>query len=531
MRGAACAALALGAIGCGGGGGATAVLLTLRASPDVPAGRLAAATSLAIAVGGAESYSTTLVVAGQLAGGVATVRYRPEAIAGTLDFQATVSDVQGPFAVGDAEATIVAGAEVPAEIVLAPFAVADGGVDLAAPDLAPIRDLSVEHDFARGHDLRAPDLSAPDLSAPDLSAPPDLTPAAPPFAASHVAASSYGASAGDLPSTVATIDTGAIALFDGAGQPVPLPAGARFAPDASGNAILSIGGWKVTAPVVVRGGQRLVVVAAGAVDVAAAILASATNERPGPGGATPDHGPGPGGVGSIAAMFDRPGGGGAGFGGNGASGGTTMGRIAGGVAGQAYGNHLGDWNGGSGGGDGAAASACLAPGGSGGGGGGAVQISSAVSIAVEAAGRISANGGGGRGGCYGSGAATGGGGGGSGGEIFLEAPSVTVAGGLFANGGAGGSGDPGNAGSIGSDGEDGQDSTVPATGGAGALSGSAGGNGGSLGNLPASGANGTRSTRGGGAGPGRIWLRTHGPQSLDTTNSTISPTPTLDSTL
>jgi hypothetical protein len=66
--------------------------------------------------------------------------------------------------------------------------------------------------------------------------------------------------------------------------------------------------------------------------------------------------------------------------------------------------------------------------GSGGAGGGALQIVAGISIVVGTSGSISA-GGGGSGGTQG---------GGSGGAILLEAPSVTIRGGVAANGGAGG---------------------------------------------------------------------------------------------
>lgn len=72
-------------------------------------------------------------------------------------------------------------------------------------------------------------------------------------------------------------------------------------------------------------------------------------------------------------------------------------------------------------------------------GGGAVQIISATSIQVTAAGGISVGGGGGGWGANGSGF----GGGGSGGAILLEAPTITIAGTLAANGGGGAGGEVG----------------------------------------------------------------------------------------
>lgn len=135
-------------------------------------------------------------------------------------------------------------------------------------------------------------------------------------------------------------------------------------------------------------------------------------------------------------------------------------------------------------------------------GGGALQITSTTSISVSTAGVVLAPGeGGGQDG-------TAGGGGGSGGALLLEAPMVTVAGVMAANGGG-----AGDANDLGND----------STGTAQAAGGGAGG-GGSFG-ATVTGANGTNAGNalgGGGGGAGRIRLNTSsGTASL---TGSVSPT-------
>ncbi len=141
---------------------------------------------------------------------------------------------------------------------------------------------------------------------------------------------------------------------------------------------------------------------------------------------------------AAGADNDIPGAGGGGFGTKGANGGPVVGiatgKIAGGTAGMVT---LVPLRGGCpGGGDGL---------GGPGRGGGSIQITSATEIGVTGA--IGANGGGG---VVSSG-------GGSGGGILLEAPTVSLTGGVFANGGGGGCGGF-------SAGADGANSTTPALG-------------------------------------------------------------------
>jgi hypothetical protein len=144
---------------------------------------------------------------------------------------------------------------------------------------------------------------------------------------------------------------------------------------------------------------------------------------------------------AFGADNDSPGGGGGGFGTAGGAGGGILTIAAGGAAGTAAGD---------------ATLVPLRPGckggntaglGGGGGGGGAVQITSGTSIAI--AGMVTSPGFGG----------TVNAGGGSGGAILLEAPVVTITGGVFANGGAGGCG------GITDQGNPGTNTTSPTVGG------------------------------------------------------------------
>jgi hypothetical protein len=141
------------------------------------------------------------------------------------------------------------------------------------------------------------------------------------------------------------------------------------------------------------------------------------------------------------------------------------------------------------------------------GGGGAIQFVAGTSITLMAGAYISAPGGGGpQGGLATTQEASGGG---SGGAILLEAPTVTIAGTLAANGGGGGEGAGGNA-SGGANGDDGHNADATAAAGGAAGTGNHGGTGGA--GDTASGGNavsdGTASASGGGGGVGRIRINT-----------------------
>ena len=149
--------------------------------------------------------------------------------------------------------------------------------------------------------------------------------------------------------------------------------------------------------------------------------------------------------------------------------------------------------------------------GSGGNGGGAIQITSGTKITIPAGGAVGAPGYGG----YLNG------GGGAGGGILLEAPTVTIAGGAYANGGSGGCGA-----FTGSFSSNGDLTTTPAPGGP-CDNGQYGGNGAAGTTPPQDGPNlanvaGTKQYAGGGGGAvGRIRVNT-----LDMTitgNGTFSP--------
>ena len=347
------------------------------------------------------------------------------------------------------------------------------------------------------------------------------------FVPSHVNASAYRTDAANL-SGVTAIDTHALTI-NGAAP----PSGITFVFD-NGIAVMSVGLWTIDQAIAVSGDTGLVVVAAGAVAFTAngSINASANYGQPGPGGNAACSTTG---AGTSGPTGDS--GGGGEFGGGASAGG--------GGAGTPFGLALSGFCGGGNGGDGATAFAfvnnCIGdafvnPGG-GGGGGGAIQISSAVSITVPSGAQVNASGGGGGGGCYYHTSITPydhtieAGGGGAGGEIFLEAPTIRIAGGLFANGGAGGG--PRNGTANGTPGNNGTPSNAAALGGTNNDPTQAGGNGAYSGDgqnlspatspIPPTGG-------GGGGGVGRIWLRTRVP-AADVAGSTLSPPPTTDTTL
>ncbi len=556
-------------------GTANTVLLTLRFGPDVVPARIAALEALSIDVSGAEHFSLRQPVQHQFAHGEATIRYRPGVGLGQLNFTvAALDEAAAMIAAGGVSANLVPGGEVAVLVVLTAPSAGDGGVtdlavDLAPPDLADLGgsdlfdagvldakitadlaipadsagappDLAAAGDFALASDLaQAGDFATPDISASDLAtggdqamAPPDLPPGdlAPPpvFYPSHVLSFHYRPNAGALSSSVATINTTTLTLYDANSAPLALPPGATFLNDGE-NAILSIGAWNITAPVNVVGMRRLVVVAAGGVVVSAAIHASATLGTPGPGGSPSNMGPGHGSSNQVFNSSKDPGGGGAGFGTSGERGGHA-GSRQGGNGGISYGGQLSEWVGGSGGGAGSGFFGCTQR--QGGGGGGAIQISSSIGVTVLVGGSIDANGGGGGGGCAKTWQAsgTGGGGGGSGGDIFLEAPQMVVNGGLFANGGGGGAGaDDSSGGTAGANGQDGLKAAAPALGGPGMNNGTSGGMGGYSNNGPTKGVDGDDNSGGGGGATGRIWLRTHNTPA--TVTGTVSSVQMTDTTL
>lgn len=162
----------------------------------------------------------------------------------------------------------------------------------------------------------------------------------------------------------------------------------------------------------------------------------------------------------------------------------------------------------------------------GGSGGGAIQITARERIDAVS---INANGGGG----FGSPAfaSSGGGGGGAGGYIGLEAPIVSIAGGLFANGGGGGGGaDNTTAGGFGQAGNGGMSAAAGGTTGSGC--GSTGGtgasgstlDGGTGGNLECQGSA-RGSTGGGGGGAGFVVIKS--PMVMKATNTSVSPPETV----
>ncbi len=342
---------------------------------------------------------------------------------------------------------------------------------------------------------------------------------------SHVGAVVVDAKAPDLSGVVAIDTTSRLVKTESGAVP-----GLRF-DDVGGIAVLFVGSWTVGREVKITGDARLVVVAARAVTVSALLDGSAHHETPGPGGAKPRSGPGVGGS-AVPVGTDHPGGGGAGFGIAGAKGGNGNGNAAlGGGGGAAYGALLSDFLGGSGGGQGSPYNVlpCIPINGNGGAGGGALQITSAISITVDADGEISTGGGGGQGGCLnGNDNTMSGGGGGSGGTIFLEAPIISVLGKLASNGGGGGGGAQISEDKRGEPGDDGTRSLEPAQGGDGAGDDRNGGAGATRTALPST-PDGNHDNAGGGGGAyGRIWLRTRTTPATVTGADVLTPPPALD---
>jgi PEGA domain len=244
----------------------------------------------------------------------------------------------------------------------------------------------------------------------------------------------------------------------------------------------------------------VVILATGSIRVDGTLDVSARRFTGGPGGGS-DTNPtefrfGPG----VPSFFDHFTGAGAGYAGTGGSGWD-------GAGGAAYGSgDLSPLFGGSAGSPGEGVDGFTSHAGA---GGGAVQLSACGSTTVGQSGVINAAGGGGQGGVqYPAG-------GGSGGSILLEAPDVTIAGTVAANGGGGGGmglgAGPG-------DGQDGRASADPAAGGPGTAPGGVGGF------APVQ--NGGSSVGGGGGGAaGRIRINTRSGTSPNLAGATISPAP------
>lgn len=359
-------------------------------------------------------------------------------------------------------------------------------------------------------------------AAPD--APPDAPPP-PPFAPLHVQTLLQGAPDLTLSATPTVINTTALTIGGVTNA---------FFVQENGYAILFANAFSVQSPVTITGALPLIVVARDQVTIAARIDLGAVGVTPGPGALGVN--PGSGLAGATLLPVDvriSSGGGGASHGTMGGAGGTTnAGLIPAGAAGMRYGLTPADpLVGGSSGGQGGFSNG---PFGVGGGGGGALQISSAVSITVLAAGSIKATGGGGT---SGAGGFVGGGGGGSGGEILLEAPVLTIAGGIVAGGGGGGGGGSGAGGlQQSTSGQDGTAGFTVAKGGTGLdPQGSNGGDGaavvaGAL--VEAKVGSGFNSKGGGGGGgAGRIWLRHRAATPPVLTGATISPLAGTDPTL
>jgi hypothetical protein len=161
---------------------------------------------------------------------------------------------------------------------------------------------------------------------------------------------------------------------------------------------------------------------------------------------------------------------------------------------------LADVRGGCAGGAGGSMTSAVA----GGDGGGAVYLIAANKIDVTTEGEIAAGGAGGAGGGLGNG----GGGGGAGGLIALDAPTMTIAGSVFARGGGGGGGGGavGNA-VAGEPGADPSTATGQTRGGAGAGGGGTGGDGcgTTVGGIPGTPGGGGGGGGGGGCGIVRIY--------------------------
>lgn len=452
-------------------------------SVTAPAALAASIESLSVSVSGADSLS--FAVPATLAGAPQSVVYRARAASGTLHFTVGGRDGAG-HTVGSASGSVTlrAGSQT---------------LTLALTNAS-------SQDFGTSSDGSAVDMTFVDAAIAPL----------PTIAPSHVGGGTFQPGAAPL-SDVSDIDTTALTLRiagnTDAGY-LPPPPGVSFVSD-SGYAVLSVGDFTVDRELFVHGGAGLVVVSSGNIVVEQLIHVEAHGLTSGPGGGNTSTIAGNGGVGEPG------GGGGAGHGTAGAVGGHALLAGTGGTGGPPFSLSVADLLGGAVGGDvdgkGNPPMQCQLGTPLGGGGGGILQLSSSHSITILFQGGVSAGGGGG-GIC--NAAQRAGGGGGSGGEIFLEAPSITVRGWLAANGGAGAY--PSNAG-------DALVSTTAAAGGAAPL-----GNGGTATTAPQSGSpagNNANATTGGGGAVGIIWLRTAGAMPDVGGAQGITPAPMLDGNL
>jgi hypothetical protein len=362
-----------------------------------------------------------------------------------------------------------------------------------------------------------------------MAMPMDMSAQLPPgwsYAPAHISAASWIANAPSM-----TLNRAGANAIDTDARTINGATNNYFLADSGSDhsyAVLSVGGLTVQTPVTVTGKAALIIVSTGAVMLSAPIHADAVGSTPGP-GASDASSPGAGGPGTKATPagnHEQSGGGGGSFGTSGAIGGSgdSANTPAGAVKNNwVIGPKTAILYGGSPGGPGSATQS------NGGGGGGAVQISSSSSITIANNGGISVNGGGGQ-------MAIGGGGGGSGGQIFLEAPSLNVAGNLIANGGGGsGSGCLGCGGTAATNGSDGFYGSSVASGGLGQLPMGGGGGAGAAGVMGSfvaavAGGNNNSFAGGGGGGAGFIWLR-YPAASPPTVSGVSSPAYGSDATL
>jgi hypothetical protein len=425
--------------------------------------------------------------AGLGAGQAQTVDYAVAAGSGMLDFTVTAMAHGMPAATGAGSVAVNPRGVASLQITLSAVAPPDMAMEPA--DLAVIPELAVPQSDLTGvvvYDLLGVDLAHGPIVPSNTTV-------------------AYNPAAADL-SGVVGIDTTALQIAitagpgnDGGTLAAP-PTGVGFVVDGS-FAVLTVGKWTVDKEVRVTGTRGLIVIAK-SVDIVNVIHAEAVGATRGPGGFAPASGPGAGGTGGTGNFFIPPsiniptaaGGGGAGHGVVGAAGGTAV-NAANGAGGPTYGLTLTDLSGGSGGGTGGSC-------GVGGAGGGALQISANDTITVESGGVVNAGGGGAQ--------AANCSGGGSGGTILFEARAILVRGVLSANGG---------------------NFTSDALVGRGHTGGSYG-NGATVDSGASGGQPGFTRGFGGGAGFGRIALRTSGPYAADVlAASAISPAPTLDTTV
>ncbi|MDX2090605.1 MAG: hypothetical protein SFX73_22285 [Kofleriaceae bacterium] len=317
----------------------------------------------------------------------------------------------------------------------------------------------------------------------------------------------------------ATIDTDAGSVTDQSGARSPLTSTVTTGVPV-GIFVIKVKAFTTGGSITVQGSRALAIVASGDVTIGHNLSVSARNEVNGP-GALPNDTTCTGKAPSAGNNEGKAGGGGGGFGtagGRGGNGGSPS--VNGGNGGGAAGTvELTPLRGGCPGGNTNPATANYFPGA----GGGAIQVVSATSITVTQNGSISANGTGARGPvgplfCLADTPCGYGMGGGSGGAILLEAPSITVAGGLYANGGGGTCSTYGSASS-------GANSATPASGQT--CSGQTGNGGagaaGAIGAQPGVNKNGLDAVGGGGGGgAGRIRINLPTGQTF-TPTGTISP--------